>query len=137
MGMNVLGKYIAMGMVALILLTHLTSCSTTPPQTAMTDYDEAHILQSAYTIIAASNHNYADHRVQAMRYVHDAAFWLGLRLRGSADNDQPQTSSDADMRSARDQIQSVLEAANLKGQHYVIGQLQAAVNEINLALTVN
>jgi pectin methylesterase-like acyl-CoA thioesterase len=135
--MNAPGKYIAMVMLALTLVINLTSCSTMPPQTAMTDYDEAHTLQSAYMIIAASDHDYAGHRTQAMRYVRDAAFWLGLKLRGSADNDQPQTSSDAEMHAARDQIQSVLEAANLKGQHYVIGQLQAAVNEINLALSVN
>jgi hypothetical protein len=124
-------------MFSLMLMAGLASCSTTPSQTAMTDYDEAHTLQSADVILAASNHDYADHRVQAMRPGHAAAFWLGIRLRGFGDNDQPQPFSDADMRSARNQVKSVLEAANLKGQHYVIGELQAAVNEINQALSIN
>ena len=121
----------------MILAISLTACETPLQRAAMPDSVEAKTLMSAYLILATGNHDYGDHRILAMKEVKAAGDWLGIKLRGFAQNDQPQAASDANLLEARSQIQSVLDAAEIKNQDHVAAHLQLAIAEIDIALSIH
>jgi hypothetical protein len=72
-----------------------------------------------------------------MHQVEDAAKLLGLDLSGDARDHEKQVLSDDKLREARGLISNVLASAAVKDQKKVVNHLNAAVNQINIALSVH
>ena len=104
---------------------------------AFSDSAEAGMLHRAYHILATGDHDYHGHRARAMHQVEDAAKLLGLDLSGDARDHEKQVLSDDKLREARGLISNVLASAAVKDQKKVVNHLNAAVNQINIALSVH
>jgi hypothetical protein len=104
---------------------------------AFSDSDEAKMMHRAYIILATGDHDYDGHRVKAMRQVEAAAKLLDLDLSGDLKDHQKQVLSDDKMREAAGLLQNVLGAAEVKGQPKITKHINAAINQINTALSVH
>ena len=104
---------------------------------AFSDSAEAGMLHRAYHILATGDHDYHGHRARAMHQVEAAAKLLGLDLSGDARDREKQVLSDDKLREARGLISNVLASAAVKDQKKVVNHLNAAVNQINTALSVH
>lgn len=107
------------------------------PPVAFRDSAEAGMLRNAYVILATGDHDYKGHRVRAMRQIEAAAKLLNMDLGGDYKDRQPQPLSDAKLREAQGLIQNVLGAAEVKNQKRITNRLTAAVNQINIALSIH
>jgi len=103
---------------------------------AFSDSAEAGMLRRAYLILATGDHDYKGHRVRAMRQIEAAGDLLGMNLKGDAKDKQPQPLSDAKLREAQGLIRQVVGAAAVKDQKRVVKHLNAAINQINVALSI-
>ena len=103
---------------------------------AFSDTAEAGMLQNAYIILATGDHDYKGHRVRAMHQIELAARLLGMDITGSAKDKQPQPLSDAKLREAQGLLQNVLGAAEVQNQPRVTRHINAAINQINVALSI-
>jgi hypothetical protein len=111
--------------------------SQNPFQTvAMSNFSEARALTGAYLILATGDHDYKGHRVKAMHQLEAAGKLLGMDLRGDARDKQPQVLSDDKLREARGMLQTVLGAAEVKGQPRISKHITEAINQINVALSL-
>jgi hypothetical protein len=97
---------------------------------------EADMLRRAYAILATGDHDYKGHRVAAMREVKKAAELLGFDLGGDDKNKERQRLSDDKMREARDLLDHVLGAAEVKDQEKIAKHISKAIREIDGALAV-
>ncbi len=97
---------------------------------------EAGMLQNAYLILSTGDHDFKGHRVRAMHQIEAAAKLLGLNLSGDAKDKQPQPLSDAKLREAQGLLQNVLGAAEVKNQKRVTKHINEAINQINIALSI-
>ncbi len=100
------------------------------------DRPEAKMLTHAYTILATGDHDYAGHRVEAMKHVEMAGKFLGMDLAGDLMDHEKQVLSDDRMRVAQRLLAHLVKAASIKDQDRVVNQLNDAINQINLALAV-
>jgi hypothetical protein len=100
------------------------------------DRPEAKMLTRAYTILALGDHDYAGHRVEAMKHLEMAGKFLGVDLAGDLKDHERQVLSDDKMRQARRLLEHLIKAASIKDQDRVVNQLNDAVNQIDLALAV-
>ena len=100
------------------------------------DGAEAQLLRNAYRTLATGDHDYRGHRVKAMHAVEAAAKLLGMDLAGDLRDRTPQPISDEKLREAQNQISQVLGAAEVKGQKHIVKHLNAAIQQINLALSI-
>ena len=104
---------------------------------AFSDTAEAEMLRRSYWILASANKDYAGHRVKAMRQIKTAAGLLAVDLNSGDDRTrEKQAWSDDRLRTAGDLLQHVLNAAEVKGQPRISNHVSAAINQINLALSV-
>jgi hypothetical protein len=103
---------------------------------AFSNSTEAGMLQNAYLILSTGDHDYKGHRVRAMHQIEAAAKLLGVNLSGDGKGKQPQPLSDAKLREAQGLLQSVLGASEVKSQKQVTKHLNAAVEQINIALSI-
>jgi hypothetical protein len=103
---------------------------------AFSDTAEAGMLQSAYLILATGDHDYKGHRVRAMHQIEAAAKLLGMNLSGDAKDKQPQALSDAKLREAQGLLQSVLGASEVKNEKRITKHITAAIDQINIALSI-
>ncbi|HTY88952.1 MAG TPA: hypothetical protein VMB80_16010 [Candidatus Acidoferrum sp.] len=103
---------------------------------AFSDSTEAGMLRQAYTILATGDHDYKGHRVRAMHQVEAAASLLGVNIKGDLKDKQPQPLSDAKLREASGLLQSVLGASEVKNQKRVTKHINAAIEQINIALSI-
>ena len=103
---------------------------------AFSNSAEAGMLQNAYLILATGDHDYKGHRVKAMKHIEAAAKLLGVTLSGDAKDKQPQPLSDAKLREAQGLLQNVLGAAEVKNQKRITKQINNAINQINIALSI-
>ncbi len=101
---------------------------------AFRDTAEADMMHRAYRILATGDHDYAGHRVRAMKQVHKAADMLGLDLTGDDKDREKQVLSDDKLREARGLLQHVLGAAEVKSQKRIAKHINAAIKEIDVAL---
>jgi hypothetical protein len=109
---------------------------TSPNQFQTVDFSEARALTRAYLILATGDHDYKGHRVKAMHQIEDAGKLLGMDLRGDARDRQPQVLSDDKLREARGLLETVLGAAEVKGQPRISKHITEAINQINDALAI-
>jgi hypothetical protein len=98
------------------------------------DRPEARLLTQAYSILATGDHDYAGHRVLAMRHVEKAGKLLGVDLAGDLKDHEKQFLSDDKMRQAQVLINDLIRKANMKDQPRVVNQLSEASRQIDLAL---
>ncbi len=103
---------------------------------AFHDSAEAGMLRDAYHTLATADHDYSGHRIKAMHAVEAAGKLLGLNLKGDLKDHEPQTLSDAKLRAAKNQISSVLNAAEVKDQKPIVKHLAKAISELNTALAL-
>jgi len=103
---------------------------------AFSDSKEAGMLRNAYLILATGDHDYKGHRVKAMHQIEAAGDLLGMDVRGDAKDKQPQPLSDAKLREASGLLQSVLGASEVKNQKRVTKHINAAIEQINTALSI-
>ena len=103
---------------------------------AFSDSAEAQMMHRAYHILATGDHDYKGHRIAAMRQIEVAAKLLGLDLSGDLKDKEKQVLSDDRLREAQGLLQNVLANADVKGQPRVVKRINAALNQINNALSV-
>jgi hypothetical protein len=103
---------------------------------AFSDSAEAGMMHRAYKILATGDHDYKGHRAKAMKQVKDAADLLGLDLRGDDKDKEKQFLSDEKLSEARGLLEKVLGAAEVKDQKHITKHLDAAIAEINKALSL-
>jgi len=103
---------------------------------AFSDSAEAGMLHRAYRILATGDHDYKGHRAKAMRQIEAAAKLLGLDLSGDLKDRQPQLLSDEKLHEASGLLANVLGSSEVKGQERISKHITAAINQINIALTI-
>jgi hypothetical protein len=91
-------------------------------------------LRQAYVYLEAGNHDYKGHRVRALRAVGSACNVLGFKAKGDGRNHEVQTFSDNLLASARQRLTYVEPQAQALGQNQVVGLIQQAIQEIELAM---
>jgi hypothetical protein len=133
-----------MGTASLLAITTSTPQTASAPaapaglfQTVgFSDSKEAGMLHQAYRILASGDHDYKGHRAAAMKQVKDAADLLGLDLRGDDKDKEKQALSDDRMREARGYLVNVLGASEVKDQKKIANHINAAIHQIDVALSV-
>ena len=103
---------------------------------AFSDSAEAGMLHHAYRILASGDHDYKGHRAAAMKHVKQAADLLGLDLRGDDRDREQQALSDDRLREARGYLVHVLDASEVKSQSRIADHINAAIKQIDIALSV-
>jgi hypothetical protein len=71
-----------------------------------------------------------------MKHIEAAAKLLSVTLSGDAKDKQPQPLSDAKLREAQGLLQNVLGAAEVKNQKRITKHINAAIDQINTALSI-
>ena len=115
----------------------LNDSVTGPNQLQTVDFSEAKTLTRAYLILATGDHDYKGHRVKAMHQIEAAAKLLGVNLGGDAKDRQKQVLSDDKLREASGLLETVLGAAEVKGQPRIAKHVTEAINQINIALSIH
>ncbi len=100
------------------------------------DSPEADMMHQAYRILASGDHDYKGHRLAAMKQVKKAADLLGLDLSGDDKDREKQVLSDDKLREARDLLTHVLDNSDVKGQKGISDHVNAAIKQINIALSI-
>ena len=100
------------------------------------DSREAGELHQAYRILATGDHDYKGHRAAAMKQVKAAADLLGLDLRGDDKDKERQVLSDDQLREARGHLVNVLGASEVKDQKKISNHINAAIKQIDVALSI-
>ncbi len=106
------------------------------PIATVVDFSEARSLTGAYLILATGDHDYKGHRVKAMHQIEAAGKLLGMDLAGGAKDRQKQVLSDDKLREARGMLETVLGAAEVKGQPRISKHITEAINQIDVALSI-
>ena len=99
-------------------------------------FSEAQTLTGAYLILATGDHDYKGHRVRAMHQIEAAGKLLGMDLAGGAKDRQKQVLSDDKLREARGLLETVLGAAEVRGQPRISKHINEAINQIDIALSI-
>jgi len=97
---------------------------------------EADMLRNAYNILSTGDHDYKGHRVRAMAAVKAAAALLGVELSGDAKDKEQQALSDEKLKEAQGLLQQVLSAAGVQARPKVAKHLNAAIQQITIALSI-
>jgi len=100
------------------------------------DRPEAKMLTHVYTMLALGDHDYAGHRVEAMKDVEIAGKFLGMDLAGDLKDHEKQVLSDERMLQAQRMLGHLVKMASIKDQDRVVNRLNEAINQIKLALAV-
>jgi hypothetical protein len=144
-------KLLSLTTIASILGTaRLLAITTSTPQTAsapvapaglfqtvgFNDSQEAAMLHRAYRILASGDHDYKGHRAKAMDEVKKAAELLGTDLRGDDKDKTNQALSDDRLREARGLLEKVSNSSDVKNQKRVTRHIDAAIKQIDQALSV-
>ncbi len=90
------------------------------------------LLRQAYVTLAAADHDYKGHRVEAMKQIHAAARLLGLNLHGEGKGHEKQGVSDEQLRAA----QALLQQASTSLSGKPLKHVQAAEKQISVALSI-
>jgi len=89
-------------------------------------------LEDAYATLAHADHDYKGHRVRAMKQIELAAKELGGAISGKGKGHEPQGTSDAQLRAARELLQQA--SAGLSGKP--LKHVNAAIAQITTALAI-
>ncbi len=91
-------------------------------------------LIHAFRLLKTADHDYAGHRIKAMRQIETAGAELGLVLRGDLIVGERQWKSDAQLAEARRLLVHARDQLEARDRDRVAARLQIAIEEINLAL---
>jgi len=100
------------------------------------DSAEADLLRQAYDILETGDHDYQGHRIKAMHEIRAAAKHLGVTLRGDEKDKVKQALSDERLRAARTLLEQVKISDSAKSQRRIVWRIEAAIGEINTALSI-
>ena len=96
---------------------------------------EVAVLKEAYDTLEKADHDYKGHRRRAMNHIEKACDLLGLPIKGDGKGRQPQPVSDTELREAQNKVEAVRHHI-AGGQPAIATELDAAIKEIGIALTV-
>jgi hypothetical protein len=133
---------------AMLCLALNLHASTPPMQNAISDGADASLvrldggevamLRQSYAILAVADHDYKGHRIAAMKAINAACKLLGTDLSGEGRGHEKQAISDAQLQQVLATIQQVRNSLASAGtQPRVVKHLDAAINQLNIALTVH
>ena len=91
-------------------------------------------LIQAYDDLATANHDYGGHRANAMKQVEEAGKILKIDLHGNAKTRERQMDSDAQLREARQQLETVRKEFSPDDIKRIDEHLTHAIREIDAAL---
>jgi len=89
------------------------------------------LLDDAYATLAQADHDYKGHRVKAMKQIEAALGEIGAKVSGKGKRHEPQGTSDAQLRAARDMLQQATGLSGKAARH-----VNRAITEINVALSI-
>ena len=92
----------------------------------------ANLLRQAYATLAAADHDYKGHRIEAMKQVELAAKLLHVDIRGDGKGHEKQGVSDEQLRAAR----AILEQARGPLSGKALKRVDRAINQIDTALKI-
>lgn len=104
--------------------------------TAAGDPNEVTTLREAYNTLALADHDYKGHRHQAMHHLDRAANLLGADFMGDGKGGEPQRLSDAQLLGVKLILEKARGSIAAKGNNKVLEQVDAAIREIGIALTI-
>ena len=93
-------------------------------------------LQAAYSVLSRADHDYHGHRVNAMHEIQAACKLLGADPTGDATGNEPQGTSDAQLRTAGQILLNVRAVAASGNQIQVVQHIDNAINQIKIALSI-
>jgi hypothetical protein len=129
-----------LGLFALIIVSCLTLSGSVAHATqrlaGMDDSAEISLLRQAYRTLAKADHDYAGHRVKAMKAIEAACDLLGEDIRGGGKGKERQPVSDDELRSALTIVQNVRNNAVQRDQEKIVDHLNDAIKQISFALEV-
>ena len=97
---------------------------------------EVQTLQQAYSLLAGAEHDYQGHRMRAMHAIRGACRMLGGQVQGERSGNEPQGTSDAQLKQAQGLLQNVLATATAANQTRVVKHINKAIEELSVALSV-
>lgn len=101
-----------------------------------TAQSEGELLREAYGILEQADHDYKGHRHAAMHQIAEAARHLGVKLHGDGKAREPQAVSDAQLRHAQSLLQTAHTAVAGHKNAKVPQHIDAAIKELNVALSI-
>jgi|SRR6516165_1388587 hypothetical protein len=90
------------------------------------------LLDDAYATLAQADHDYKGHRVKAMKQIERAVHELGGKISGKGKGHEPQATSDAQLKAAKELLQQAV--PNLTGKP--LKHVNAAIKDIDEALAI-
>ena len=95
---------------------------------------EGEMLREAYDILARADHDYKGHRAKAMHEIEEAGKHIGMDLKGEGHGRERQGVSDAQLHHAQELLIQV--SANMAGQKKVHNRVEAAIQQLSIALSI-
>ncbi len=99
---------------------------------AVSNGNEAGLLDEAYGLLAVADHDYDGHRARAMHKIEDAAKALGSKLGGGGKAHENQGTSDSQVKSAESLLEKAL--GGLKGKPH--RHVEEAIKQLTIALHI-
>ena len=92
------------------------------------------MLREAYDILARADHDYKGHRAKAMHEIEQAGKLIGMNVKGEGKGHERQGVSDSQLHHAQELLIQV--SANMAGQKKVHKRVEAAINQLGIALKI-
>ena len=127
-------KGLKQGLAGIVLLS-LAGAPGAAHATALIDAERV-ALRTAYLDLIQGDHDYKGHRIKALRQVEAACKLIGFNVAGDGDAHQAQARSDAVLRDAQNQLQTVRNAAAANGQADLQKHCDEAIKQIRTALSI-
>lgn len=96
-------------------------------------------LQQAHALLARADGDYQGHRMKALHHIKAACHELGVNAhceRHHGKNNEAQTTSDEQLRSAQALLQTSLQTATTANSEHVAHHIRRAIEELNTALKI-
>jgi hypothetical protein len=93
-------------------------------------------LTQAYSTLASADHDYQGHRVKAMQAIKKASRLMGHKITGEGHAKEPQSLSDAQLRSVQGMLQKVRGTVSGGKQQMVVQHLNEAIHHLSVALSI-
>jgi len=126
-GMSLLGW----GSPAVRAAAGTSSATTTAPVAG-----EVQVLQQAYGLLAAADHDYQGHRARAMHAIEAACKMLGSSASGQASGTEAQAASDGQLQQAQTLLQSARASAVSAKQVRIVRHVDRALEQLSAALAI-
>lgn len=101
-----------------------------------TDPSELGALRDAYNTLSLADHDYMGHRRKAMHHLDQAAHLLGGDFSGDGKGHEPQKLSDAQLTAVKASLEKLRGSIATQGRPKLLNQVDDAIKEIAIALTI-